>query len=254
MAAFDMPNWEQVFAPDLSLLESFLRASLVYLALIVLFRIILKRQAGSLGLPDIMLVVLVSECVSSSLSAEANSVPNGLAAVFGLLFWNYLLDRLACRWPWLQRRLEPQPLELVRDGKPIRENMKAEGISDSELSAQLRLNGVEGVAEVKVATIESEGAISVVPKGESPSSDPPVEKEEQKPADGPPDFEGVARRFRAVAEELQKAVAWHDGKAAEHSAAAKDARELLAQHGIRLGRPPVPKRARNAVAPQTALT
>lgn len=231
MAAFDMPNWERVFAPDLSLLETFLRASIVYLALIVLFRVILRRQSGSLGLPDIMLVVLVSESVSPALSGQANSVPNGLISVSALLFWNFALDWLSYRWPWLQRRLEPKPLELVRDGKPIRANLKAEEITDDELAAQLRLNGVEDVSKVKVATMESEGNVSVIPKDEAGT-------QSQKP----PDFEDVAKRFLAVAGELHKAVAWHEGQAAEHAAAAKQGRELLAEHGIRLGRLPTAKK------------
>ena len=177
MTAFEMPNWEQVFAPDLGLVETFLRATFVYLSLIVLFRVILKRQSGSLGLPDIMLVVLVSESVSPALSANANSIPNGLVSVLGLLFWNFTLDWLAYRWPWLGRRLEPRPVELVRDGKPLRGAMAAEEITDDELAAQLRLNGIGDVAEVKVATMESEGSISVVPKGDpegapKPNPDP----------------------------------------------------------------------------------
>src|SRR5215208_3622446 len=81
-----LPDPETMFVPDLSLLESFARASVIYLGLLALFRLVLKRQAGSLGLPDIMLAVLVSECVSQALSAGANSVPNALAAVSALLF------------------------------------------------------------------------------------------------------------------------------------------------------------------------
>ena len=206
MSGFETPAWDQMFVPDLSLPETFLRASAIYLSLIVLFRVIMKRQSGSMGLPDIMLVVLVSECVSNSLSANANSIPNGLAAVFGLLFWNYVLDRFAYRWPWLERRLEPQPLELVRDGVPNRANLEAEGITDEELAAQLRLAGLDDVAKVKVATIESEGQVSVIPKDEpEPAAGAP---------DGPPDFDGVVRRFEAAAAELRKALAWHEAMVA----------------------------------------
>ncbi len=138
MGAFQMPDWVGVFAPDASLFESFVRGSVVYLSLLILFRVVLKRQGGSIGLPDIMLVVLVSECVSNSLSANANSVPNGLAVVSALLFWNYTLDKLCYHWPWLQRRLEPQPLQIVKDGKPIVEHLESEGITEDELLGQLR--------------------------------------------------------------------------------------------------------------------
>ena len=195
MTGLELPDWERVFAPDVSLAESFLRASLVYLALLVLFRVVLKRQSGSLGLPDIMLVVLVSEVVSQGMTAQANSVPNGLVGVLGLLFWNYALDRLAFRWPWLMRRLEPPPVTLVKDGRPIRENMNGEGITDDELAAQLREHGIESVAGVKLATMEAEGTISVIPKE--------------------PDFARAAAEILAAAEELRRAVVRYESRVAE---------------------------------------
>ena len=224
-----MPDWAGVFAPDLSLAESFLRGSVVYLSLLVLFRVVLKRQAGSLGLPDIMLAVLVSECVSNALSAEAKSVPNGLAAAAALLFWNYALDRLSNRWPWLERLLEPAPVPLVRDGEPIRENMDREGVSQEELQGQLRESGVDDVSRVRSAILESNGSVSVIPKEAEPEEPGPAESN----GEGRPNFDYTVERFLAAAEEVRAAVAWHEEQAVEHKAAAKAAREALARHGLR---------------------
>jgi len=204
MNGFAMPNWEELFVPDLSIAESLLRASVVYVSLVVLFRVVLKRQGGSLGLPDVMLVVLVSECVSQLLTANAKSVPNGLAAVFALLFWNYFLDRLAFYWPWLQRRLEPAPLDLIRDGKPLYENLASEGITDDELEAQLRLNGVDDVAKVKTARLESEGSVSVVEK----------EKVDSDGA-GAMDFDSSTRQLLAAAETFRRALARREASASQ---------------------------------------
>jgi uncharacterized membrane protein YcaP (DUF421 family) len=157
------PDWAGVFVPDASLAESFLRGSAVYLTLVVLFRLVLKRQGGSIGVPDVMLVVLVSECVSSALTANARSVPNGIVTVVSLLFWNYVLDWLAYRFPFARRVLEPEPLELIRDGRIVRENLTREQISHDELAAQLREQGIDEVALVKSAYLESEGSVSVIP-------------------------------------------------------------------------------------------
>jgi uncharacterized membrane protein YcaP (DUF421 family) len=227
---FQMPDWAGVLVPDLSLVESFARASVVYLSLIVLFRVVMNRQTGSIGLPDVMLVVLVSECVSQSLNADSKSVPNGLAAVAALLFWSYTLDRLSCRWPWLHRRLEPRPVEIVKDGKPIRKNMDSEGLSDEELEVQLRLNGIDDVSKVKSAHIEPEGTVSVVPKEKG--DEPPA----PRPAETAPDFEAAVRAFAEAADRLKEAIAWHDVQAADHASAAKAARAELARHGIRVPR------------------
>jgi uncharacterized membrane protein YcaP (DUF421 family) len=165
MSGLELPNWVEVFVPDGSLLESFLRGSVVYLSLLVLFRLVLRRQSGSIGMPDVMLVVLISEAVSQGLTADFHSLPNALAVAAALLFWNFALDWLSHRWKWLRKLLEPEPLVLVRDGRPVREHLERERISDDELAAQLRLNGIDEVRRVKLATLEAEGEVSVVPAG-----------------------------------------------------------------------------------------
>ena len=251
MTLFDAPNWKAIAVPDVPLAESFVRGVAVYLALIVLFRVAMRRQAGALGLPDVMLVVLVSECVSQSLSATAQSVPNGLVAVLALLASNYGLDRLANRWPWLHRRLEPPPRDLIRDGRPVRENLDAEGVSDEELATQLRLNGVGDMAGVARAVMEPEGEISVVPKdaaeggakGGDTAQSPTLPEPQANRDAAPPDVDAALARFLTAAEGLRAAVAWHDGRAAAHRATSAAAREALSRHGVRPGR---------AVRPQSA--
>jgi uncharacterized membrane protein YcaP (DUF421 family) len=170
-----------------------------------------------------MLVVLVSECVSSALSSEAKSVANGIAAVGALLFWSFVLDRLGHRWPWFQRLLEPQPVVLVEEGKPNRDNLDREGITDEELLAQVREHGIDDLNRVKSAILESEGTVSVIPM-------------ESRAANGSParraDLERSVKRFLSVADELRAAIEWHERSAADHRAAAKMTRELLNRHGL----------------------
>jgi uncharacterized membrane protein YcaP (DUF421 family) len=231
MDAWKMPDWGSILVPDLSLAESFARGSVVYLALIVLFRVVMKRQTGSLGLPDLMLVVLVSECVSTALSNEAKSVVNGLVAVGALLFWSFALDRIGHKWPWFQRLLEPQPVVLVEDGKPNRENLNREGITDEELEAQLREHGIEELNLVKKAILEAEGTVSVVPQPAAVVALPGLPPAPKR------DLEGSVKRFLSVADELRAAVEWHERRAADHRAAAKMTRSILARHGLGKSKP-----------------
>lgn len=162
MNGWESPNWGDMLVPDFSVAESFLRGSIVYLSLLLLFRLVLRRQGGAIGMPDVMLVVLVSEAVSNALLSDAKSVPNGLVVVSAMLFWNYLLDWLAYRWPWFRRRLEAAPLVLIEHGKPQQAHLSQERITMEELIAQLRSQGVDDVKKVKVAYLESGGDVSVV--------------------------------------------------------------------------------------------
>jgi uncharacterized membrane protein YcaP (DUF421 family) len=237
----DWPNWDRIFVPDLSLLESFLRGTLVYFSALILMRVIPRRQVGSIGLTDVLLLVLLSEAVSQALTDDSVSLPNGVAAMAALMFWNFALDWAGHRWKWVRTVLEPKPVELIRDGRLLRENMDQEKITDEELIEQLRQKGVGEVGAVRSAHIESGGHVSVVainaPRGSEPSRngrsseptpDPPDESE--------PDFEGVLATFRAAAADLQAAVAWHDERAASHADKAKTARQALARFGVRVPR------------------
>lgn len=220
MTGLTLPEWGQVFVPDLSLAESFVRGTAVYFGILVLFRVVLKRQTGGVGLPDVMLVVLVSECVSAAINGESKSVPNGLVAVAALLFWSYLIDWASHRWGWLRRRLEPRPVELVRDGRVIAEHMKAEQVTDDELAEQLRLNGLDSAAAARRVTLESGGGVSVIPfdSGRAGGVSPLVLDRQQQGADAPrspewDDFDAALERFLAAARELRAAaVGRHAGR------------------------------------------
>lgn len=237
MSAFEMPDWGSIFVPDASLFESFLRGSVIYLSILVLFRIVMKRQSGSLGLPDVMLVVLVSECVSSGLSSETKSVLNGLVAVSALLFWSYVLDRLGHRWHLFQRLLEPQPVVLVENGKPNRENLDREGITDEELLSQVREHGIDDLKRVKTAILESEGTLSVIPRGVAPGAGAVGSSRSAESGE----IEEYVRKFVAVADELREAIDRHEQAAADHRAAAKTTRAVLARYGLRRA----PEKSRN---------
>jgi uncharacterized membrane protein YcaP (DUF421 family) len=226
-----MPDWSGVFVPDASLFESFVRGSVVYLSILILFRLVMKRQTGGVGLPDLMLVVLVSECVSSTLSKETRSLANAVVAVGALLFWSYLLDRLARKWPWFQRLLEPQPVVLIEKGRPNRDNLFREGITDEELLAQLREHGIDDMSRVKTAILETEGSVSVIPQPEGETG-MTRGKGRVFPTDCP-DLESSVRKFLTAADELRDAIDRHERSAADHRAAAKMTRTLLARYGLR---------------------
>jgi uncharacterized membrane protein YcaP (DUF421 family) len=225
MAGFAWPKWDEVFVPDGSLLESFLRGTAVYFAVLVLFRLILRRQrGGSVGLGDVMILLLLSECVSQSLTSDFNSVPNGVVAVGALLFWNYLTDYVSYRWDWFHKLVQSEPLQVVRDGRPIPEHMRQERVRDDELAAELRKQGVEDVSKVKAAFVEAEGDVTVIPK------------EDGAPAggsSGPPEFDAALRHFLEAARHLHQAASWHDEQAAEHRRLAAEARTVLSRHGVR---------------------
>lgn len=78
-----------------------------------------------------------------------------------LVAWNFALDWLSYRVPMIARFLEPLPEVLVRHGRINRKAMKREMITMEELEGRLREEGVESIAEVCVARLETDGKLSV---------------------------------------------------------------------------------------------
>jgi uncharacterized membrane protein YcaP (DUF421 family) len=155
-------DWKSLFSIDIPLFEIILRGSVMYISLFILLRVVLKRQAGSLGMTDLLLIVLIADASQNAMAGEYRSIPSGIVLVSTIIFWSYTFDWLSYRFPWFNRLTEPPPLPLIKDGKMLRKNMRRELITQEDLMSQLREQGLDDVGKVKEAYMESDGHISVV--------------------------------------------------------------------------------------------
>ena len=156
-------DWNSVFVPTVSLAEIVLRGTLVYLLLFFLMRV-LRREAGALGISDLLVVVIIADAAQNAMSSEYKSVTEGAVLIGTIIAWDYLLDWLGYKFPALGRLLRPAALPLVKDGKALRRNMRKEMISMEELMSLLREEGVEHISDVKRCYLEGDGHISVIKK------------------------------------------------------------------------------------------
>jgi uncharacterized membrane protein YcaP (DUF421 family) len=157
-------DWNAVFVPQVSLLELFLRGTIVYLAIFALLRVVPKRQVGGISPSDILVVVLLAEAAGNAFGRDYKSVVEGAVLVATVLFWSLALDWLQHRFPAIERVVREPKLKLVENGRLLRRNMRSELVTVEELMAQLREKGIENAADVRAAFIESDGHISVIAK------------------------------------------------------------------------------------------
>jgi uncharacterized membrane protein YcaP (DUF421 family) len=155
-------KWQDLFFPSVSVLELILRGSLVYLVVFALLRFVLKRVTGTLNIGDLLIIVLIADASQNAMSAGYTSVTDGFILVVTIIFWSYFLDWLAYHFPRFESVLHPPPLPLVRDGQMLARNMRRELITVDELMSHLREQGVTELKEVKSASMEGDGRISVV--------------------------------------------------------------------------------------------
>jgi uncharacterized membrane protein YcaP (DUF421 family) len=153
---------EALFRFSVSPLELVVRGTLVYLALVLLFRFVLRRDLGQLGVADVLFIVLVADASQNGMAGEYRSVADAAVLIGTLAGWNVALDWATYRWPAMQRLTEPPPVELVRNGRILRRNLRREWMTTDELMGKLREQGIADIADVKLAVLEADGELSVL--------------------------------------------------------------------------------------------
>jgi uncharacterized membrane protein YcaP (DUF421 family) len=143
--------------------EIIARTAIVYLFLVVVLRISGKRQVGQLSILELIVILVISDAVQNSMVGENTTIWGGLVAVVTLLTLDLALSRFAERSRRVRRAVEGEPRLLIRDGKLLERALHDEGVSPDDVRVAIRHNGLERVEEVRLAVLETDGSISVIP-------------------------------------------------------------------------------------------
>jgi uncharacterized membrane protein YcaP (DUF421 family) len=157
-------NWSEIFGLTVSPWELIIRGSTMYVFLFLLFRVVVRRRVGSVGMADILILVIIADAAQNGMSGEYRSVTEAFILVGTLIGWNMLIDWLTFRIPKLQRILEPPPLLLIDNGRVIWKHLRHEFVSETELKSKLREHGVSDPREVHKAYMEPDGQVTVLKK------------------------------------------------------------------------------------------
>ena len=147
--------------------EFILRGVIIYALVLGLLRLTGKRQVGQLAPFDLVLLLLLSNSVQNAMNAGDNSVLGGIISAATLVALNYLVGVMTFRSKKFEALIEGRPQILIHNGKVDEAVMRAAQMTHHELEASLRRSGCLCAEEVKVAVLENNGDISIVPKKES---------------------------------------------------------------------------------------
>lgn len=168
-----MHSVADLFALELPIWQLVVRGSVIYWFLLLVFRFLLRRDVGSMGIADLLFVVLIADASSNAMQGEYRTIGDGLVLVATLIGWNYLLDWATYRFAPVSRFLEPRPEPLVKHGKLVRKTLQRELITADELWSKLRQQGIEDLGVIRIARLESDGQISVIRyDGDKPAGPP----------------------------------------------------------------------------------
>jgi len=157
-----MPEIVDLFSLDAGVLEMFTRGSVIYWLLFVLLRFAGRRDVGSLGVADLLVLVLVADAAGNAMSGDSTSLGDGMVIVTTIVGWSVVIDRIGYYVPFTRKFLEPSRVLLIKDGKINHHGMRKEHFTRGELMEQLRIHGIERIGDVKRMYIESNGQVSVI--------------------------------------------------------------------------------------------
>jgi uncharacterized membrane protein YcaP (DUF421 family) len=155
-------DWGQIFGISVSPLELIIRGTAMYLFLFLLFRVVVRRRVGAIGMADILILVIIADAAQNAMSGEYKSVTEGAILIGTIMFWNIAIDWVNFRVPALRPWLEPPPMLLIQNGRILHRNLRHEFVSEDELKSKLREKGVKDYSEVAEAHMESDGSVSVI--------------------------------------------------------------------------------------------
>jgi len=158
---------EKAFVPDVSVFEMVVRGAIMYLAMFVLLRVVLRGRLGSMTTSDLLVLVIISDAAQNAMSSNYNSITDGIVLVATIVGMSWLFDWLGYHVAFMGRFVHPQRKPLVVNGRVIRKNLADELMTEDELMSQLRLQGAEEIQQVKAAYLEGNGDISVIRRSEA---------------------------------------------------------------------------------------
>jgi len=163
--AFLNIDWAELFIPSAPVVETIIRGTLVYWFLFLIFRLVIKRDIGSVAVTDLIVVVIIADAAQNAMAADYNSITDGLILISTIVFWNFLLDWAAYRFRWFERFMAPEALKLIKDGRILHRNLRREFLTEEELIRKVRESGVEDLSQIQAAYMEGDGTISVIKRG-----------------------------------------------------------------------------------------
>lgn len=146
--------------------------TLAYLSLVLLLRVSGKRTLSKMNAFDFVVTVALGSTLATVLLSSSVSLARGVLAFAVLILLQFIITWLSVRSPTVRRLVKAEPTLLVHKGGFLTAAMKQERVTEEEVRAALRAQGIAAVEEVEAVVLETESSFSVVmkPSGGSASA------------------------------------------------------------------------------------
>jgi len=147
-------------------MDAVLRGGVIYIFLLVLFRLTGKRTLNAVTPFDLVLLLIISEAAQNAMIGQDYSLTNSFLVILTLVGLDVLLSFVKQRSHKAEKVLDGAPLLIVERGRLLEDRMHKSRVDQEDVMAAARLHqGLERLAQIKYAVLEVNGEISIIPEG-----------------------------------------------------------------------------------------
>jgi uncharacterized membrane protein YcaP (DUF421 family) len=154
-----------MFTMGTPLWEVVVRTVVVYIGVLLVLRMAGKRELGQMTVFDLVLILLIANAVQNAMVGPDSSLQGGLVAAAVLVVCNLGVAIVRLRGGVWGRLIEGVPTVLIQDGHFVSPHMRRERLDEDDVERILREHGIASLSDVKLAVLETDGAITIVPEG-----------------------------------------------------------------------------------------
>lgn len=146
------------------MLNSIIRTLIIYISLMIVIRLLGKRQIGQLQVSEFISTLLLSEIAAVPITESECSLLIAAIPISVIFILEAGIPIILFRFPKIRRLIQGSPSYLIKFGKVDQRELKKNRISPEELLSILRTSGIADPDEIEYAVLEPSGTISVFPK------------------------------------------------------------------------------------------
>jgi uncharacterized membrane protein YcaP (DUF421 family) len=141
-----------------------LRATVAFVFMVALLRVVGRRELSSLEPFDLVLLIVMGDLIQQGVTQSDYSFTGLLLSVGTFAAPTVALSFAGFRFPRLRPVLEAGPLIIVQDGKLIEKNMRKERLTPEEVAGEARQQQIASIEDVAWGVLEGSGKMSFIPK------------------------------------------------------------------------------------------
>lgn len=144
------------------MLTVLIRTFIIYISLIIVMRLMGKRQLGELEISDLVTTFLISEIASLPITDTEIPLSHAIIPIIALLSLEVGISTLLSKFPKIKFVFSARPSTLIKNGSICKKALEDARLSFDELFSQLRQQGYDDISQIKYAILEQNGNITVI--------------------------------------------------------------------------------------------